>query len=77
MWDLHLGRSGSLVDAVPFIQRAAGSNPALAATQGPWASPSLAVAEWHFGVKLRHRILAVSGGPLSSSGIEEFAIEII
>ena len=26
---------------------------------------------WHFGVKLRHSIRAVSGVPLSSSGLEE------
>ena len=26
---------------------------------------------WHFGVKFRHSILAVSGAPLSSSGLEE------
>jgi len=26
---------------------------------------------WRFGVKLRHNIRAVSGAPLSSSGIEE------
>ena len=27
--------------------------------------------QWRFGVKLRHSILAVSGTPLSSSGLEE------
>ena len=35
---------GLLVDSMPFIRRAVGSNPALATTWGPWASPSLAVA---------------------------------
>src|SRR6218665_1379249 len=35
---------GSLVDSSPFVRRVTGSNPALAATLGPWASPSLAVA---------------------------------
>ena len=27
--------------------------------------------QWRFGVKPRHSILAVKGGPLSSSGLEE------
>ena len=27
----HVGRGGSLVDSTPFVQRVAGSNPALAA----------------------------------------------
>ena len=26
---------------------------------------------WHFGMKFRHSICAVSGAPLSSSGLEE------
>ena len=46
-----MGRGGSLLDSSPFVRRVAGSNPALAATQGPWASPSLTVAsgasEWN------------------------------
>jgi len=62
---------GSLVDWMPFVRRVVGSNSTLAATFGPWASPSLAVAcTWRFGVKLRHSIRAVSGAPLSSSGLE-------
>ena len=39
-----VGRGGVLVESLPFDRRVAGSNSALAATQGPWASPSLAVA---------------------------------
>jgi len=54
-----VGSGGSLVDLTPFIRRIAGSNPTVAATYGPWASPSLAVA-WRFGVKLRHSVRAVS-----------------
>ena len=38
------GRCGALVESKPFDQRIVGSNPALAATLGPWASPELAVA---------------------------------
>ena len=58
-----------MVESMPV----AGSNPALATTQGPWASPSLAVAfgASAVGVKLRHSMRAVSGAPLSSSGLEE------
>ena len=39
-----MGHGGSLVDLTPVVQRVAGSNLALAATWGPWASPSLTVA---------------------------------
>ena len=39
-----LGRGGSLVDWSPFVRRVVDSNPALIATCGSWASPSLAVA---------------------------------
>ena len=35
-------RGDSLVDLGPFVRKVAGSNPALAATYGPWVSPSLA-----------------------------------
>ena len=37
-------RGGSVVGVMPCTRKAAGSNPTLAATQGPLASPSLAVA---------------------------------
>ena len=30
-----VGHGGSLVDSTPFVRRVVGSNPALAATQGP------------------------------------------
>ena len=40
---LMVGGGGALVDSTPFVRRVAGSNPALAAKYGPWASPSLAV----------------------------------
>ena len=39
-----MGRGGSLVDSAPFVKRVVGSNPAVAATYGPWASLSIAVA---------------------------------
>ena len=42
-------RGGALVASIPFNRRVAGSNLALAATYGPWASPSLTVA-YRFGV---------------------------
>src|SRR6218665_1713286 len=62
---------GSLVESTPFVRRVVSSNPALATTEGPWASPSLAVACGASGVKLRHSIRAVWGAPLSSSGLQE------
>ena len=40
----NVGHGGSGVSLVPCIWRVAGSNPTLAATYGPWASPSLVVA---------------------------------
>ena len=52
---------GSLVDSMPFVISVAGSKPALAAIYGPRASPSLTVVRFH----------AVSGAPLSGSGLEE------
>ena len=39
-----VGRDDSLVDSTPFVRRVVGSNPALAAMCGPWASPFLTVA---------------------------------
>ena len=40
----NVGRGGALVESKPFDRMVVGSNPALAAMQGPWASPQLAVA---------------------------------
>ena len=40
MWEC----GGTLVESMPFDRRVVGSNPALAAMYGPWASPSLTVA---------------------------------
>ena len=48
-------RGGLLVDSMPFFRRVVGSNPALAAT---------------LPVALRSET-AVSGAPLSNSGLEE------
>ena len=36
-----LGRGGTLVDSMPLDRKVVGSNPILAATLGPFASPSL------------------------------------
>ena len=41
---------------MPFDRRVAGSNPALAATKGPWASPLLTVACSASACKLRHSV---------------------
>ena len=64
-------RSGSVVGLVPLVRRVAGSNPALAAKYGPWASLSLAIAcgasAWSFDTVS----VMKSGGPLRSSGLEE------
>ena len=45
-----------LVETMPFDRRVVGSNPALAATWWPWASPSLAVACSASACKLRHSV---------------------
>src|SRR6218665_2072383 len=39
----HEGRGGASVESMPFDHRVVGSNPALATTKGPWASPSFTV----------------------------------
>jgi len=39
-----LGHGGALVESIAFNRRVVGSTPALAAMQGPWASPLPAVA---------------------------------
>ena len=62
------GMGGALVESTPLVRRVMGSTPALAATQGPWASPSLTIA---CGVNFRHSIHAVSGALLSSRELEE------
>ena len=49
-----MGLGDALVESMPFDRRVTGSNPALAATLGPWASPSLAVACRASACKLRH-----------------------
>ena len=41
---MNVGHGGSLVNSTPFVRRVVGSNPALAAPQGPWASLAVAVA---------------------------------
>ena len=79
-WNVALG--GSLVYLSPFVRRVVGSNPALVATQGHWASPSLAVesgaSAWNFDTASVLSHIAVSGAPRSSSGLEEArgAVEI-
>src|SRR6218665_623616 len=55
-WALFVGRGGALVKSMPFDRRVVGSNPALAATLGPWASPSLTVAFRASACKLRHSV---------------------
>src|SRR6218665_1292777 len=47
-----VGHGGTLVESMPFDRRVVGSNPALAATLGPLASPSLTVAL----CKFRHSV---------------------
>ena|SRR6218665_1682281 len=41
---LSVEHGGSVESSVPSVRKVAGLNSTLAATQGPWASPSLAVA---------------------------------
>jgi len=52
------GHSDALIESTPVDQRVASSNPTLAATEGPWASPSLGFA---FGATLRYSTRAVVG----------------
>jgi len=49
---ISVGRGGALVETMTFNRRVVGSTPALAATQGPWASPLPEVA-----CALRHETL--------------------
>src|SRR6218665_210299 len=53
---LIVGRGGALVESIPFDRRVVGWNPALAATLGPSASPSLAVAYSAPACKFRHKV---------------------
>ena len=48
-WWRLVGCGGALVETMTFNRRVVGSNPALAATWGPWASPlpAVACALWH------------------------------
>ena len=41
---IDVGRDDALVEAITLNRRVVGSTPALAVTQGPWASPLPAVA---------------------------------
>src|SRR6218665_3262685 len=52
----NVGRGGALVESMPFDRRVVSLNPALAATKGPWASPSLTFAYGASACKLQHRV---------------------
>ena len=56
-----MGHGGVLVESMPFLRRIVGSNPALAATYRPWASPSLTVACIASGVNSDTVSIAVVG----------------
>ena len=56
-WIQSVGRDGALAESITFNRRVVDSTPALAGTQGPWASP-LPV---RFGVKLQYSVRAVVG----------------
>src|SRR6218665_1877714 len=43
-YQIHIGHGGSVVCSVPCVWRVTGSNPTLASTWEPWASPSLTFA---------------------------------
>ena len=51
-----VGFGGALVESMPFDRKVVGSNPALAAMQRPWVTPSLAVACSALVCKLRHSV---------------------
>ena len=69
-----VGRGGTLVETTHFDRRVADSNPVLAATKGPWASPSLTVACSASACKLRHSVklsIAVVGN--TSEGFKRYS----
>ena len=70
---LFVRRGGALVESMPLDRRVAGLNPALAATQRPWASHSLAVACSASACKIRHNVSDVlwSGALLKGLGYEK------
>jgi len=51
MWTME-----AMVESMPFDRKVMGSNPALAAMQRPWVTPSLAVACSALVCKLRHSV---------------------
>ena len=55
---IYVGRGGAMVDTMNFNRRVVGSNPTLAAMQGPWQVLYLQLPV-RFGVKLRYSIRAV------------------
>jgi len=60
-----VGRGGSMVDLSPFVQRVVGHH------VGILGKSFTRSCLWRFGVKPQHSICAVSGAPLSSSGLGE------
>jgi len=51
-----MGHGGALVESMSFDQRVESSNHVLTTTQGPWASPKLAVGYSASACKLRHSV---------------------
>ena len=43
----NMGHGGSVLGVVHCVRKVAGSNPTLATTKGPWASPSLVADSEH------------------------------
>src|SRR6218665_586811 len=68
---VNVGHDGALAESMPFDRRFVGPNPALAATLGPWASPSLTVARSASACKLRQCQLLWSGALLKGSCCEK------
>ena len=58
---------GALVETTPFVRGVVGSTPDHVGTSGKFLAHNCL---WCFDMKLRHSICAVSGAPLSISGLE-------
>jgi len=64
---LYYGRGCALVESTPFVRRVMDSSRHVGTLSKSLTHSCLG----RFGVKFRHSIRAVSGSPLSSSGLEE------
>ena len=69
--DRHGDLVAHLVDLTPFVRKGHGFESRSNRHVGNLDMSFTRSCLWRFSVKLRHSIRAVSGAPLSSSGLEE------